>query len=60
LIQVVIIQEALAKSRKTSCLEPAMIPQAPGIQLNAGAFLFGFKGVSIIFACRVKKTGQNF
>jgi hypothetical protein len=37
-----------------------MMTQAPGFQLKAGAFLFGLQGLSVIFACRVKKTGQNF
>ena len=34
--------------------------QSPGFQGKTMAFLFGLQGVSIIFACRVKKTGQNF
>jgi hypothetical protein len=37
-----------------------MMQQVPGCQGITAAFLFGLQGTSIIFACRVKKTGLNF
>jgi hypothetical protein len=46
--------------KKIKNCPPMMMRQAAGFQGKTVAFLFGFKGTSIIFACRVKKTGQNF
>jgi hypothetical protein len=53
-------QEALAGHYPAKDILQDKILQAPGFQQITGAFLFGLQGTSIIFACRVKKTGQNF
>jgi hypothetical protein len=55
------IQEALAmQAKRTKSCPQQLVRQASGFQGITPGFLFGLPGASIIFACRVKKTGQNF